>query len=202
MRRLYLITILTFIACLGVVSLAEDIGSDSVNAAAFDDQDNLILPGDIDEWVFLGSSLGMGYSQAEFDSDSPGMFQIARMEPNAYRAFRETGEFVDGTMIALHFFGSENKISINRAGFVMGGQHFMEIHYKDSKRFPDGFNFYTFQNDDAVAAEMPLPNECVSCHKKDGAYDGVFVQFYPVIHQYLPADVRARLSELDGESGH
>jgi hypothetical protein len=78
MRRLYLTTILTFIACLGVVSLAEDIGPDSVNAAAFDDQDNLILPGDIDEWVFLGSSLGMGYSQAEFDSDSPGMFQISR----------------------------------------------------------------------------------------------------------------------------
>ncbi len=202
MRRLHLITILTFIAGLGVVSLAEDIGPDSVNAAAFDDQDNLILPGDIDEWVFLGSSLGMGYSQAEFDSDSPGMFQIARMEPNAYRAFRETGEFVDGTMIALHFFGSENKISINRAGFVMGGQHFMEIHYKDSKRFPDGFNFYTFDNDDTVAAEMPLPNECVTCHKKDGAYDGVFVQFYPVIHKYLPADVRASLSEPDSDSGH
>ena len=202
MKRLYLIISLTAAACLGVVSFADDAGPDSVDVAIFDDENNLTLPGNIDEWVFLGSSLGMGYSQAEFEPGNPGMFQIARMEPNAYRAFRESGEFVDGTMIALHFFGSENRISINRAGFVMGGQHFMEIHYKDSKRFPDGFNFYTFQNDDTAAAEMPLPNECVSCHKKDGAYDGVFVQFYPVIHQYLPADVRARLSELDGESGH
>ena len=202
MERLYLIISLTVAACLGIVSFAQDAGPGTVDVAIFDDENNLTLPGDIDEWVFLGSSLGMGYSQAEFEPGSPGMFQIARMEPNAYRAFRESGEFVDGTMIALHFFGSENKISINRAGFVMGGQHFMEIHYKDSERFPDGFNFYTFQNDDAVAAEMPLPNECVTCHKKDGAYDGVFVQFYPVIHQYLPADVRSRLSELDSASGH
>ena len=199
MKRLILIVGLS---CLGFLSLAEDIRPESVDVATFDGEDKLVLPGNIDEWVFLGSSLGMGYSQEEFDSGSPGMFQIVRMEPNAYRAFRKTGEFVDGTMIALHFFGSENNISINRAGFVMGGQHFMEIHYKDSKRFPDGFNFYTFQNDDAVAAEIPLPNECVACHKKDGAYDGVFVQFYPVIHEYLPADVRARLSELDSVSGH
>lgn len=202
MKRLYLVIGLTVAACLGIVSFAQDAGPGTVDVAIFDDENNLTLPGDIDEWVFLGSSLGMGYSQAEFEPGSPGMFQIARMEPNAYRAFRESGEFVDGTMIALHFFGSENKISINRAGFVMGGQHFMEIHYKDSERFPDGFNFYTFQNDDAVAAEIPLPNECVTCHKKDGAYDGVFVQFYPVIHQYLPVDVQSRLSELDGASGH
>lgn len=202
MKRLFLISSLAVTACLGVLSFAEDAGPDAVDVATFDDENKLILPGDIDEWVFLGSSLGMGYSQAEFESGSPGMFQIARMEPKAYRVFRETGQFVDGTMIALHFFGSENDVSINRAGFVMGSQHYMEIHYKNSERFPDGFNFYVFQNNDTVAAAVALPNECVACHKKDGAYDGVFVQFYPVIHEYLPADIRARLSEPDGHTAH
>ena len=120
MKRLYLVIGLTVAACLGIVSFAQNVGPGTVDVAIFDDENNLTLPGDIDEWVFLGSSLGMGYSQAEFEPGSPGMFQIARMEPNAYRAFRESGEFVDGTMIALHFFGSENNISINRAGFVMG----------------------------------------------------------------------------------
>ncbi len=200
MQRSYVITTLIFLSCLGVMSLAEDAGTDTVNVATFDDDDNLIKPGDIDEWVFLGSSLGMGYSQADFDPDSPGMFQIARMEPQAYKAFLRTGEFVDGTMIALHFYGSQNKISINRSGFVMGGLHFMEIHYKDSRRFPDGFNFYTFNNDQTVAEELPLPNECVACHKKDAAYDGVFVQFYPTIHEHLPDDVRVKLSELEAGS--
>jgi hypothetical protein len=202
MQRLFLTITLILVASPGVLSYAEDTGPGAVQVATFDDDDKLILPGDIDEWVFLGSSLGMGYSQAEFDPGSPGMFQIARMEPNAYKAFVETGHFVDGTMIALHFYGSQNEISINRAGFVMGGLHFMEIHYKDSKRFPDGFNFYTFQNDETVAAEIPLPNDCVACHKKDGAYDGVFVQFYPTIHELLPADVQARLAELEVQSGH
>jgi len=199
MKRLFLVIGLT---CVGLLSFAENTGRSAVEIAAFDEDGKMILPDNIDEWVFLGSSLGMGYSQENFDPGSPGMFQIARMEPNAYRAFRETGQFVDGTMIALHFFGSQNNISINRAGFVMGGQHFMEIHYKNSERFPDGFNFYTFQNDDVAAAEIPLPNECVTCHKKDGAYDGVFVQFYPVIHEFLPEDVRTRLSEADSSSGH
>lgn len=195
MRRFYVLATLLFLSGLGAITFAEDAGTEGVHAATFDDDGKLIRPGDIDEWVFLGSSLGMGYSRENFDPDSPGMFQIARMEPNAYKAFRDSGQFVDGTMIALHFFGSENNISINRAGYVMGSQHYMEIHYKDSHRFPDGFNFYVFQNDDAVSKEMPLPNDCVACHKKDGAYDGVFVQFYPTIHEFLPAEVRARLSE-------
>lgn len=199
MKRLFLVISLIGV---GFLSFAENTGRSAIEIAAFDDDGKMILPDNIDEWVFLGSSLGMGYSQENFDPGSPGMFQIARMEPNAYRAFRATGKFVDGTMIALHFFGSQNNISINRAGFVMGGQHFMEIHYKNSERFPDGFNFYTFQNDDTVAAEIPLPNECVTCHKKDGAYDGVFVQFYPVIHEFLPEVVRTRLSEADSSSGH
>jgi Cytochrome P460 len=202
MQRFYSIITLFLLSCFGAMSLAEDTGVDTVDVARFDDDGNLIRPGDIDEWVFLGSSLGMGYSQAEFDPGSPGMFQIVRMEPRAYKAFVETGRFIDGTMIALHFYGSQNKVSINRAGFVMGSLHFMEIHYKDSVRFPDGFNFYTFDNDQSVAEEVPLPNECVACHKKDGAYDGVFVQFYPTIHKYLPADVLSVISDLDGSSGH
>jgi hypothetical protein len=189
MQRPCFTAALLLISCLAATVLAEDATTDAVDVATFDDDDKLILPANLDEWVFLGSSLGMGYSQADFDPGSPGMFQIVRMEPRAYRAFLETGRFVDGTMIALHFYGSRNKISINRAGFVMGDLHFAEIHYKDSKRFPDGFNFYTFDNGQTAAEELALPNDCVACHKQDGAYDGVFVQFYPTIHQYLPADV-------------
>lgn len=191
------------IACLLFAgSAADDAPDRSVDVARFDSDGALLVPADMDEWIFLGSSLGMGYSQENFDPDSPGMFQIVRMEPQAYKAFLETGRFVDGTMIALHFFGSQNEISINRAGFVMGDQHFAEIHYKDSQRFPDGFNFYNVANGQGVAEEIPLPNECVACHKRDGAYDGVFVQFYPVIHKHLPDDVRARLQNAGTRDGH
>lgn len=180
--------------------IADD--EDAVNVAKFDDSGGLIVPHDLDEWVFLGSSLGMGYSQENFDQDSPGMFQIVRMEPAAYKAFLKSGKFVDGTMIALHFYASQNNVSINRAGFVMGDLNFAEIHYKDSNQYPDGFNFFTFQPDQTVAEEVPLPNDCVACHEKDGAYDGVFVQFYPTIHAHLPAAIRAQLQEKTAPPTH
>jgi hypothetical protein len=202
MRRLLLTIGILIVSGNSPAAYGDDRQTNAVDVATFDEHGRLVLPADIDEWIFLGSSLGMGYSQETFDPGSPGMFQIVRMEPRAYRVFRETGRFPDGTMIALHFFGTENNISINRAGFVMGSQHLMEIHYKDSRRFPDGFNFYTFQNDDTFAGAIPLPNDCVACHKKDGAYDAVFVQFYPTIHEYLPADVRERLPQTDNHSGH
>lgn len=190
----------TFATNLALVAADDDRAK--VEVAEFDADGNMLVPANIDEWIFVGSSLGMGYSQANFDPDSPGMFQIVRMEPTAYELFRDTGKFVDGAMFSLHFYGSQNEISINRAGFVMDDLHFAEIHYKDSQRFPDGFNFYTFNPGQTLAEEVALPNDCVECHRKDGAYDGVFVQFYPPIHDYLPADVRQRLAVETGSAGH
>ena len=200
MARYFIVTLLALAVLAGGFAVGHN--SPKVDVARFDKDGNLIVPADLDEWVFIGSSLGMGYSQEDFDADSPGMFQVARMEPTAYRIFRETGVFPDGTMLSLHFYGSQNEISINRAGFVMDSLHFAEIHYKDSARFPDGFNFYNVNNGDTIGREIPLPNDCVECHKRDGAYDGVFVQFYPTIHAFLPDDVRKSLESGRSHAGH
>ena len=104
----------------------------------------------------------------------------------------------------LGSFGSKPSawIVINRAGFVMDSLHFGEIHYKDSKRYPDGFNFFNFRAGQKHAEEVPLPNDCVECHRKDGAYDGVFVQFYPPVYEFLPEDVRASLEHDPAPHGH
>lgn len=162
------------------------IAAPATKIATFAEDGALNIPGNLDKWVFLGSSLGMGYSQQNFDPGAPGMFQIVTMEPNAYREFMATGEFPDGAMFLLGFYGAENKISINRSGFVMGDAHAYEIHLKDKARFPEtGFNFYTFNPGDKTAAEVPLPNDCVTCHTRDGAHDGVFTQFYPVARERL-----------------
>ncbi len=196
MNRLTIFISLVILAC---AALATEIEGEPVDVAKFDNDGQLIVPLDIDQWVFLGSSLGMGYSQSNFDPDSPGMFQIVRMEPTAYQAFLDTGRFVDGTMFSLHFYGSENEISINRSGFVMGELQFAEIHLKDSDRFPDGFNFYNINNGQKVSAAISLPNECVECHKRDGAYDGVFTQFYPVIRDRVPSASIATSGSSTGE---
>src|SRR5262245_10872668 len=44
-------------------------------------------PADLDSWVFLGTSLGMGYNPGSFNAEHPGQFQVVLMEPNAYRHF-------------------------------------------------------------------------------------------------------------------
>ncbi len=191
-------------ALLGLLIAAFAVANNTtrIAVAKFDADGNLLVPPDLDEWVFIGTSLGMGYSQADFDPDSPGMFQVARIEPQAWEHFKKTGEFADGTMLSLHFYGSQNEISISRAGFVMSDLHLAEIHYKDSERFPDGFNFYNLANGEPIGTEIGLPNDCVDCHKRDGAYDGVFVQFYPAVHPYLPEDVRAGLERPDSHAAH
>lgn len=196
--------ILTFLFAMTLMTATLFAGAEDgtrLDVARFDADGNILVPKDLDEWVFIGSSLGMGYSQQEFDPDSPGMFQIVRMEPQAFKAFKETGTFVDGTMFSLHFYGSQNEISINRAGYVMDDLHFAEIHYKDSQQFPDGSNFYNLVNGEPIGTEIALPNDCVTCHERDGAYDGVFVQFYPTIHAYLPDAVRESLTAAS-DSGH
>ncbi len=168
MQKTVLAALSTGLVLTAMMAIAAD--DERLDIAKFDDEGSLIVPENLDEWIFIGSSLGMGYSQENIDPDSPGMFQIARMEPTAYEVFKETGKFVDGTMLSLHFYGSQNEVSINRAGFVMGDLHFAEIHYKDSERFPDGFNFYNLNNGEPVGQEIGLPNDCVDCHKRDGAY--------------------------------
>src|SRR5689334_13175052 len=48
-------------------------------------------PEGLESWVFLGTSLGMGYNPGSFNADHPGQFQVVLMEPNAYRHFVQTG---------------------------------------------------------------------------------------------------------------
>ena len=45
MQRQFLIFCLTLATCLGTISLADDAGTDTVRAAVFDDDNNLIRPG-------------------------------------------------------------------------------------------------------------------------------------------------------------
>ena len=176
-------------AACAVVSAAEP----PAHVAVFDENNAMQLPADLDRWVFLGSSLGMGYSDVAFDPETPGNFHIATMEPTAYAAFQETGEFPDGAMFALSFYSAKTELPPNEAGFVMGELQLVEIHLKDRVRFPEtGFNFYLFPAGETSAAAVPLPNDCVTCHQRDGAYDGVFTQFYP--------SARRRLSEPEGGS--
>lgn len=157
-----------------------------VDVATFTAEGQLRRPADLDQWIFLGASLGMGYNAAAFDPKSPGQFQVVLMEPQAYREFVATGAYPDGAMFLLSFYDSEQKVSINRSGFVQRELNSFEIHLIDKQRPGEGHYFYPFGATDRQASVLPPGNACIVCHLKNGAFSGTFAQFYPTIRHRIP----------------
>src|SRR3546814_17172290 len=61
----------------------------------------LARPDDLDQWIFLGATVGHGPvregDSRKFSADDPGQILITRMEPGAYRYYRENSRYADGT---------------------------------------------------------------------------------------------------------
>ena len=143
----------------------------------------LKYPGEYAEWVFLGAGLDMSYtSDAEMVMGS--MFNSVYVNPSAYRAFKQTGHWPEGTEMVLENRGATGASSINKRGKtesseVMG----MEIHVKDSARHKgDGWAFYGFgQPGDRTSTGRLItrPAACYTCHEAHAAVDTTFTQFYP-----------------------
>jgi hypothetical protein len=140
---------------------------------------NLKFPTQYREWVYVTSGIDMSYgANAGMDHS---MFDNVFVNPEAYKAFVQTGTWPDKTMLVLEVRKGESKGSINKAGHfqtneVMG----REVHVKDAARFPGKWAFFT--SEDGVTGKL-LPKEmaCYSCHEKHAAVDTTFVQFYPTL---------------------
>ena len=59
----------------------------------------LLRPAEVERWILVGASLGLGYSDAT--DDGPGMFHRVYLEPTTYGHYLRTGRFRDATMLAL-----------------------------------------------------------------------------------------------------
>ncbi|HET9446927.1 MAG TPA: cytochrome P460 family protein [Steroidobacteraceae bacterium] len=154
---------------------------------------NLRKPADLDSWVFLGTSLGMGYNPGSFNAAQPGQFQVVLMEPNAYRHFVKHRSYAPGTMFLLSFYDSDKQQrSINQAGFTQADLTNFEIHLVDPALGKDGRVFYMFGAKDAEGHAMPAGNGCVTCHNKHGVFDGTFAQFYPTLRPYIAKEALER----------
>jgi hypothetical protein len=154
---------------------------------------NLRKPADLDNWVFLGTSLGMGYNPGSFNAAQPGQFQVVLMEPNAYRHFVKHRSYAPGSMFLLAFYDSDKQQrSINQSGFTQADLTNFEIHLIDPTQGKDGRVFYMFGANDAQGHAMPPGNGCVSCHNKHGVFDGTFAQFYPTLRPYIAKEALER----------
>ena len=147
----------------------------------------LIRPDDYREWMFLSSGLGMTYEaeggEAAGSGARPQRFQNVFVNRSAYRAFKETGAWPDGSIFVLEIRKATSEASINVAGNFQSDLLVLEAEVKDA-RFPDGWAFYNFGRagsmPDAIAplsAEDAAP--CIACHTEHTAVERTFVQFYP-----------------------
>jgi hypothetical protein len=131
------------------------------------------------EWVYLTTGFDMSYNPAmQMDHH---MFDNVFVNPEAYKAFVETGTWPDKTMLVLEVRGAKSKGSINQAGNfqdteVMG----LEVHMKDEARFPGKWAFIGF-DDNKNEKVVPATAECYTCHQNHAAVDTTFVQFYPTL---------------------
>jgi hypothetical protein len=133
------------------------------------------------DWVYLTTGFDMSYNPALRMGHH--MFDNVFVNPEAYKAFVETGTWPDKTMLLIEARGAESKGSINQAGNYQGGEIMaVEVHVKDEARFKDKWAFFGFDGDgDKTAKMIPTSADCYTCHAAHAAVDTTFVQFYPTL---------------------
>jgi len=161
-------------------SLAATAGP-SASLPVFTDDGRLQPPADYREWVFLSSGVDMSYNEAARERETP-VYDNVFAAPAAYRAFVETGHWPEQTMLVLEIRDGQKKGSINHRGsFQSPNRLAVEVHVKDTKRFPDtDWAFFSIDGD-GPAAQIPSSQDCYSCHREHAAVDTTFVQFYPTL---------------------
>ena len=152
-------------------------------AARFEGKDTLLRPEGYREWVFVGSSLGLRYEEGKTQPERL-EYKNVYIDPVAYRAYKETGAFPQGTVLVLETAAGEEKKGPGLRGSFQKELNGLSAAVKDKERFPDGWAYFSFSDgpgktkDKAQAAKK---SSCYDCHREKGAEDNVFTQFYPVL---------------------
>ena len=141
----------------------------------------LKLPENYREWVYLTSGFDMSYTPPTKMAGHHHMFDNVFVNPEAYKAFVQTGTWPDKTVLVLEARGAEGKGSINQQGNYQGTDVMgLEVHVKDEARFPGKWAFFGF-GEAKTAKMIPTTAACYSCHQSHAAVDTTFVQFYPTL---------------------
>lgn len=136
------------------------------------------------EWVFVGASLGLSYSE-ELRREGPGNFHHVYMQPEAYRHYRDEGTFPEKTMLVMENYNAGSKVNPNLHGHFEDERVGLEVALKDSEQFEDGWAYFMFSTPDGLkeSAKAFPKAACYDCHAEHAADDNVFVQFYPILRE-------------------
>ncbi len=152
------------------------------HAPQFTKDNRLVRPMDYREWIYLTSGLGMTYGPAANRVDVAPLFDNVFVHPTAYRSFLKTGEWPDKTIFVLEVRSAKSHGSINKDGQFQTGVVAVEAAVKDEARFPEKWSYFSFDSPSNAKSAAAFPKaECFDCHKKSGAVENTFVQFYPTM---------------------
>jgi hypothetical protein len=142
----------------------------------------LAVPSDYREWVFLTASLDLNYDTVVPGTgmQMPSLLDNVFVNPEAYKAFVQNGRWPDKTVLV-----KENRITasagtISKSGKFQVGVASIELHVKDTARFPGTWAFFV-SDGKSPGDLMPPSASCYSCHADHAAVDTTFVQFYPTL---------------------
>lgn len=180
-RSWILIGLCVLAVALAMLAPRASSNGESANPPVYTADGNLRFPTQYREWVYLTSGVDMSYSPNMSMGHS--MFDNVFVNPEAYKAFVQTGTWPDKTMLVLEARVAASKGSINKTGHYQTGEIMgREVHVKDTARFAGTANWAFFNGEDGATGKLlPKEMECYSCHEQHGAVDTTFVQFYPTL---------------------
>jgi hypothetical protein len=164
---------------IGTVASGQDAKTSPSATARFTAEGRMEFPTRYREWVYLSTGFNMSYGpQMSMGHD---MFDNVFVNPEAYRAFLQTGTWPDKTVMVLELRGTGSDRSLNKAGEYQSAEVMgVEVHVKDAARFKDQWAFFGFSGTEP-ATMIPTSESCYSCHEEHAAVDRTFVQFYPTL---------------------
>lgn len=151
------------------------------------------MPVNYREWVYVGTPLtpnALNGGEAAFPE-----FHNVYVEPGAFKHFKETGSWADGTQIVKELVSvrSNNNAEDGSTQEVSGRGYFqgefigLELTVKDKVRYkdePGNWAYFSFGHQpepyNETAEAFPTA-ACNACHDASAETDFVFTQFYPVL---------------------
>jgi hypothetical protein len=164
----------------------------------YNEAGELKRPVGFETWVFVGSNLGLEYSESaakEKPAEKEGKSRPAKganfhnvyINPEAYAHYVKTGKFPEKTVLVLDIFKAEEgePQKIVSEGLFPGAHAGVAVAVKNSTR-PDGsqtdWAYYDFGLEKQTAKAFP-DKACYDCHLNHADDDNVWVQFYPTLRQ-------------------
>lgn len=158
----------------------------------------LVQPKDFREMVFIGAPLtphGLNNGKASFPE-----FHNVYVQPAAFKAYRATGKWPEGTMMIKELqlvddpkgdFPDGSRLLPSGRGYFPGPVNGLDVSVKDSKRFSATNNWGYFNFNHApppylVAAAVKSIEQCAGCHIANAHEDMVYVKLYKPILNPLP----------------